>query len=59
MTDETGRLIALAITTLTTERQLTDLFNTGLITLNDYKKRMSEVNKSLREQTIAIGGILQ
>lgn len=58
MTDETGRLIALAITTSTRERQLTDLFNTGLISLNEYKKRMNEVTKSLREQTLAIGGIL-
>lgn len=58
MTDETGRLIALAITTLTTERLLTDLYNAKLITINEYKKRTSEVNKSLREQTIEIGGIL-
>lgn len=59
MTDETGRRIALAIITLATEKQLTDLYNAKLITINEYKKRMSEMNKSLREQALAIGGILQ
>lgn len=58
MTDETGRMIALAVITLATERHLTDLFNAKFITINEYEKRMNEVKKSLLEQTLALGGIL-
>lgn len=58
MTDETGRMIALAIITSAVERQVTDLYNAKLITITEYRKRMNEINKSLREQTLTIGGVL-
>lgn len=59
MTDEIGRMIALSIITLTTERHLTDLYNAKLITINEYRKRMNDMRKSLHEQTLILGGILQ
>lgn len=58
MTDETGRMIALAIVTLTTQKHVTDLYNAKLITINEYRKRMNDVRKSLQEQTLTLGGIL-
>lgn len=59
MTDETGRMIALAILTLTTQKYVTDLYNAKLITITEYRKRMNDVRKSLQEQALTFGGILQ
>lgn len=51
MTDETGRIIAFAIHIQTTLQYVNSMYEKGVISHDDYKKRMEGVENALLEQT--------